>query len=313
MDQLSTDISNLAVANIEDGMPATEYTVASRSMWPYHQSRCTVKLTYEAQDTMFAIRTSPGKGLGIFALRQIPRGTCIFSEQPLVALPAGAKGHEDVHKEFEKLSALQLQHFGSLACNMGVIHPGVEHVVRSRLAHEGKRGAELDEATGEELKLRAIFQTNSVMMGSSGEYGIGVFPTYSRLNHSCIPNVHCSFNPKLGQETIFAVRSIEKGEEILTSYIHLLRTRGQRAAELKQWGINCDCKACKDLQGSERRRKRMFNIDQAFAMYEKNLQSMAAFSRIKLPRSDGEAVALGEELIELLKEEGVVGFDLANA
>lgn len=92
----------------------------------------------------------------------------------------------------------------------------------------------------------AIFHTNSVSMGDAGQYGTGLFPLFSRLNHSCNANVHHSFNVTTGKETVYAVRQINKGEELVTSYMPTAwRTRKQRTEHLQQgWSFSCACKVC---------------------------------------------------------------------
>ncbi|KAL4779641.1 hypothetical protein BJX76DRAFT_361620 [Aspergillus varians] len=46
-----------------------------------------------------------------------------------------------------------------------------------------------------------------------------VFLLASRINHSCIPNIHFAYNPELKKETFHAVRDIASGEELTIMYI----------------------------------------------------------------------------------------------
>ena len=57
---------------------------------------------------------------------------------------------------------------------------------------------------------------------SAGNDVSGIVLTASRMNHSCLPNVHHHFNTALGRLTVHALRDIKSGEEIETSYGHLL-------------------------------------------------------------------------------------------
>ncbi|KAJ5882725.1 uncharacterized protein N7473_011159 [Penicillium subrubescens] len=52
-----------------------------------------------------------------------------------------------------------------------------------------------------------IVKTNALPCGS-GSYVAGVYPTVSRINHSCILNAHNSWNSSKEQETIHAIRPI---------------------------------------------------------------------------------------------------------
>ena len=122
-----------------------------------------------------------------------------------------------------------------------------------------------------------------------------------------------NFKPRLGQQTVFATRDIDAGEELLTSYIELLLCRHQRADALRQWKFDCDCKACKDLHESEPRRKRLFVIEQSFIMYGRNILSSPDNPTATPPTDDGEALLLGQEMVQLLKDEGLAGMELAIA
>ena len=68
----------------------------------------------------------------------------------------------------------------------------------------------------EHCRVMAVFATNNFLIPPSE---LGVFVTASRLNHSCVPNVHHSYNPTLKSATVYAIRDIEPNEELLTSYI----------------------------------------------------------------------------------------------
>ena len=163
---------------------------------------------------------------------------------------------------------------------------------------------------GDILEAAAIFGTNSVAMGEGGEYGSGIFEHYSRINHACNPNVHNSYNPTLQKLTVHAVRQINKGEEILTSYIAgTCRTREQRHQHLSNWGFECRCKCCVGPRAaeSEPRRSRMFDMDQQLAFYDKGIR-MPGFQTPSSPRA---ALEVCEELLELYRSESITDFSLS--
>jgi hypothetical protein len=157
----------------------------------------------------------------------------------------------------------------------------------------------------------AIFQANTVSMGGESEHGCGIFAYHSRMNHSCTPNVHDSYNPTLRKLTIHATRQINKGEEITTTYINFNRTREQRTAELSNWDIICTCKSCAGptAAASDRRRLRMFEADQKIAAYRQGMQHNLGLS---IPRSAHEALEVAEEMLVVLREEGITGFSLTG-
>lgn len=159
----------------------------------------------------------------------------------------------------------------------------------------------------------AIFNTNSVSMGEAGQFGTGLFPLFSRLNHSCNANVHHSFNATTGKETVYAVRQINKGEELVTSYMPTAwRTKKQRTEYLQQvWGFSCACKVCVGLNAahSERRRERMFEIDQALAMFDKGFKRLPG---LKIPSTARQALFISEEMLRLLREDAITDYQLAQ-
>jgi len=233
-----------------------------------------------------------------------------------VVLPSTEKNSLDLDKELEKLTSLQYHNFSDLSDRKSTVDPTMRHLIRHRLSAEKQyQGSILDLAVEDEMKLRAVFNTNSVMMGARKQWGSGVFALYSRINHSCIPNVQNSYNATIGKEVVHAIRDISKGEELLTSYVHNLRTREQRGEALKPYGFKCSCEACigPEAEEHEARRQRLFEIDQAIATWSRGNPLLTMLSETPVPKSDAQALAFAEELVMLLKKEGLVGMDLASA
>jgi len=228
----------------------------------------------------------------MFALQDIARGSCVFTVKPLLSLEFEEdvlKSNKLLYPRLEKLKAQQLADFEALGSKPHGIDSTVIKEIKSQLAVDGKTRHELAVATVKELKARRIFSNNCMNIDNRST----LFLTYSRINHSCVPNVHVEYNYALGELTVFAVRDIKKDEEIFTQYIELLRTRSQRAAELMAWRFVCDCEACQDESGvSDRRRGRLGELE---AM------------------NFSPSEALGEEMIKLMEEEGIKTMELTKA
>ncbi len=98
----------------------------------------------------------------------------------------------------------------------------------------------------------------------------GVFLLGSRINHSCLPNIHFAYKSNLRKETFHAIRGITAGEELTITYTNgSNRTRAHRQAEVDKWGFRCTCPACEDtLQGRRREEKQgqLFALDQELAL-----------------------------------------------
>jgi hypothetical protein len=158
----------------------------------------------------------------------------------------------------------------------------------------------------------AILNTNSAQMGSNSEYGIGVFASYSRMNHSCTPNTHASYNPTLEKLTVHATCRIYKDQEISTTYINLRQICEKRNADLSNWGFRCLCKCCSGpkLADSDSRRERIFEAEQKLAACYEGKESDAELS---VPNSPQEALEVAKELLDTLRLESLADLRYAGA
>ncbi|KAG5477833.1 hypothetical protein LSCM1_05135 [Leishmania martiniquensis] len=99
-------------------------------------------------------------------------------------------------------------------------------------------GAEVAHGSGEEDSLHAA--------------GVALYAVAARLNHSCVPNV--CFQPTMGPvaASVVALRSIEAGEQLFTSYIRVEdfgEQTGAAAARRRRYlkdhyGFDCGCALC---------------------------------------------------------------------
>jgi len=249
-------------------------------------------------EQFFQLLQVSGKGHGLVASQSIKRGTCIIEEIPIVWLQPNTS-----EQESETALARQLSELSSgKATTIDELYYDTRKIDSRLLQHSRLTAIRM-----------AIFHTNSVSMGDAGQYGTGLFPLFSRLNHSCNANVHHSFNVTTGKETVYAVRQINKGEELVTSYMPAAwRTRKQRTEHLQQgWNFSCACKVCvgPNAANSERRRERMLKIDQALAMYDKGFKPLAG---VKIPFTARQALIISEEMLSLLREDTITDFQLAQ-
>lgn len=162
------------------------------------------------------MRESAGKGLGVFAKSNIPRGTRIISEAPLLEVSRGENSDaKDIVVAFEQLPSSQQGLFLELrgyACDS--FKRAVEHEM-------GQLWRDIPELRRTVL---AIYAANA----SGNVYWLG-----SRINHLCLPNVNFAYNPMRKEETFHAIRNIMAGEELTITYINgTNRTKDQRKAEL---------------------------------------------------------------------------------
>uniref|UniRef100_M4B699 MYND-type domain-containing protein n=1 Tax=Hyaloperonospora arabidopsidis (strain Emoy2) TaxID=559515 RepID=M4B699_HYAAE len=81
--------------------------------------------------------------------------------------------------------------------------------------------------------------------------GSGVFPDAAMaLNHSCLPNVVPSFDPRTRTLAFHAIADIPPKHAVECAYIDLLQTRKRRQALLSQgFGFACVCLRCTNERG----------------------------------------------------------------
>ncbi|KAK8030357.1 hypothetical protein PG990_000091 [Apiospora arundinis] len=196
---------------------------------------------FNSDNILYQTIEIPGKGKGLVARYNIKRGTRVLSEKPLVV--AGGMEPQATHvliaSKLRTFSREQQTQFLSLYNNF----PG-------RHAFAG------------------IFRTNALPCGPGAAVG-GVYPDICRINHSCRPNCHNSWNEAPGQEpheTIHAIRDILAGEELTISYDKGGPSDSRQAALHASFGFDCKCELCSlpadERQASDARRRRIQALDE---------------------------------------------------
>lgn len=227
-------ISNASAA-VSD--TAAELTATFTSL-ALGSSSTPAKLPTASVSGMVEIRDIPGKGKGVVALVDVPAGTRIIKEAPVMTMTAGdpAEVEEKIAKALSTLSSEQRAAFSELH-NADPSHP----------QHNW-----------------TTFNTNALPLGAGSPKG-AVYATLCRINHSCLPNTHHAWNENLKLETIHALRDISKGEEVTIAYT-LDGTRAERRALLhNQFGFECQCEVCsasdEDIAASDARRRQIAQLD----------------------------------------------------
>jgi hypothetical protein len=142
-----------------------------------------------------------------------------------------------------------------------------------------------------DAKVIDIFNSNAWQTGPR----TSICPLAARFNHNCVPNASFAWNSRLCKITVHAVVDIPPDTQIYLSYERPYQTIKSRSEKLAAYGFVCSCSACgTDAAASDVRRARMAVLD-----------AKIRFERRQLWRSPWPSAAL--KLIELLKEEGLVG------
>ncbi|KAL8278363.1 hypothetical protein RQP46_009255 [Phenoliferia psychrophenolica] len=204
----------------------------------------------------FTVSEAPGKGLGVFASRDISAGEVIIRERPILLL-SNESGTEEHNYD-----------------------PG--HLLRAAVASlsdsSRRKLLDLKNAFGNENGsdkdlLQGIFTTNSdVAILGIGDVELApvkssaVFaPTIARFNHSCTPSASFHFDSQQFAGAIRVLREIKSGEEITISYTWTSYTRAERQSFLSRVHFfDCTCIACslppEFARESDRRRRMVTDI-----------------------------------------------------
>ncbi|KAI5362955.1 putative SET domain, tetratricopeptide-like helical domain superfamily [Septoria linicola] len=257
---------------------------------------------------IFELRPSAGKGLGLFACRDLPRGTRIICEAPLLEVPQ--KGLDVAYHAYLQLPADKKLAFDALHC---YVAPQVdyEHVARMCAMHCQINEHDLPEYVQEHVRVMGTFACNDFILANGN---IGAFEISSRLNHSCVPNVHHTNNPALGKETVQTVRDVRAGEELLINYLGPASTYDfmhQRLQKLRDhYGFECQCIACTDVTGaSDQRREILSGIFWGLNQFASGAQPDGRF----IPNSPQTALVQAEDSIRFLIEEQLLSVELLKA
>ncbi|KAJ5797553.1 uncharacterized protein N7503_006849 [Penicillium pulvis] len=239
-----------------------------------------------APNVLIEMKEAGHKGLGMFAKVDIPRGTRVIAETPLLNTQLNDDGDPEskqILQGFELLTPPQRDSFLGLSGYASTIF-------KMSVTDEFKQAWE--DIPELHRTVLSIFKANA--------FGGMIFLTGSRINHSCIPNLNYAYNNVLEKGTFHAVRDISAGEELTVMYIDgANRPRTRRQSELLQWGFLCVCPACEhtpegDLK--EKRRLELFLIDQVLTINELSGAQESARG----------ALQLAQKMAGIQKSEGLV-------
>ncbi|KAI1776681.1 hypothetical protein F4818DRAFT_457410 [Hypoxylon cercidicola] len=269
---------------------------------------------------MFEIRPSPGKGQGLFATRAIRRGERLIRESPLISLSPqeDTRTHwwRFLYMKFESLSPEDQAKYLELSYLPNKFPDHVNRISFFLSADQGVKDEDVKAKADFLIKIMSIYAVNNAEINDDGDSGSGIFPTFTRINHSCVPNTVWAYQPSTQEVEVCANRNIAVDEEITVSYVITLAPSSVRAAEIEHYGFECRCEACdgpgKDV--SNQRRQRISELDNMFRVYECKLQQDDSSPPVEFPGLNNvTASRLASEYINLLIAERLLGGELVRA
>ncbi|KAI0424682.1 hypothetical protein F5Y09DRAFT_347484 [Xylaria sp. FL1042] len=187
-------------------------------------------------------------GTGLFARYPIRRGSIILAESALFSIPSMDPGwHNMVIQEYNKLTS-DLQNT----------------YLRLRRSSTALKA---DLKDHDQWHILGIFATNAYGIANDAA---AIYPTFSRVNHSCTPNACCRYNANNGKVEVRAMIDLAPAEEVLISYLDekVLLPAASRSLELN---FACNCLTChtgiiqEDEASDENRAKIMTCLDHVVA------------------------------------------------
>ncbi|KAJ7108446.1 SET domain-containing protein [Mycena crocata] len=195
-------------------------SVQTISKWPLWDEPCSPVHT-----PSFEIRDS-GKGLGMFAQRQIERGELIMRERPVyVTHPTVQINPDQKHRFYEAALA------------------GLSRTTQTSILSLHNAHPESDDVS----PIRGRILTNALpaTLPNTTTRFPALFSHLCRANHACTPNAQFSFCADIFVGRLCALRTIGAGEEVTIGYTELAAPREARQADLKaRYGFACTCATC---------------------------------------------------------------------
>jgi hypothetical protein len=243
----------------------------------------------------YTIKPSPGKGLGIFALKDFRPGEVILQDETKMVIYCDRDReptNDAIAKAFNKLSSEDKSKFMQLHFDSG------------------------DDGT----KKARIFKQNcfaSFDMDSNAHYSRILF-IISRANHSCSPNAESTIH----DARLIAIKKIRKGEEVLIAYVSpypgpkALR----QATIMKDFGFRCECSICaligKKSALSDARRQILRVLNMRLSGREPDhhhtTTTSNTFHPLKVSLTARDRVAYSMLCLGLLEAEGITGACRSN-
>ncbi|KAG6095257.1 hypothetical protein E4U30_002609 [Claviceps sp. LM220 group G6] len=197
----------------------------------------------QAEQAWYALKDVPNKGKGLVATQNIPLGTRILSEEPLITIP--------IRESLEERRRLICQQVHSLSNDQRNAFLSMHNVYPFNDTAQQYTG---------------IFRTNGLPTEESPDKA-AIFLEACRINHDCEYNAMHNWNEKIKRHTVHAIRDIKAGEEITLTYVFHLESRETRQKTLKEsFSFACLCRLCSLPEGQSKEHDR--KLEQIIRMNE---------------------------------------------
>ncbi|KAI1100259.1 hypothetical protein F4804DRAFT_336425 [Jackrogersella minutella] len=204
------------------------------------------------QTDLVEVRLTETQGYGAFAKKNIPQGTIIVYERPIMYVK---KDHNmnvlDFCRVYEDSTEEEKRELSKLYYYPEHIYIARKETYKIQTWCRGVRNMpheEVDKKVTELLESISRWWTNAAGIDA---FSSAVYPTFSRFNHSCDPN--CKWDIEQGRAsmlTVTTMRVISAGEQLCLSYSWRCNdpknplSLEERRQYLHNWGFLCNCSRC---------------------------------------------------------------------
>ncbi|EAT86567.1 hypothetical protein HBH56_155460 [Parastagonospora nodorum] len=183
-------------------------------------------LTWRRPKRAYAIVDVAGKGKGVVATVDIPKGTRIICETPILILDQRVP---NTPAYVQQLDSHIFKQMYALSVDQQLDIVSMSNIYPYKDLKEMHRG---------------IMRTNALPCGPDLSFA-GLFLQACRINHACDNNAQNFWNDNIDKLTIHAVRDIGQGEEITISYLSSSQNPQARQQELQHnFKFSCACRLC---------------------------------------------------------------------
>lgn len=262
-------------------------------------------------------------GRGLFAVKDMPAGTRILSETPLILVP-GNPGERTLAENIAAFcnAAVRID-FDSFHTLFILSHDkSVEYDLQTSEAVQNwfiqtipGEMYELEWCVPTYSKLFSFYRAHAVAFPGLGG---SVFYRHDMINHSCLPNAHAFYDHVKGRNQVQLLRDVKAGDQIFVSYLlsNEYPRANRRAEILKRHKFVCDCTLCTS-QEAEAIMQRVPALYEGLSNHLKRVKTrLHQTNSTFFPRNESlEAVANAEELLSILQHPSVdiVGRSLSLA
>lgn len=257
---------------------------------------------------MLEARPDKKIGKGLYATVDIPVGTRLLVESPMVRLPQSPTPFREFCQAARAMGS-EMDGLRDLDCNARLLNENLPGNILSQIRSEDPQNPiDLrDDSVLNLVRLYAIYYTNAVKLTEDDEdAGTAVFCNFSHLSHSCRPNVFSIFSDKTNQQTVYAGCDIKAGQQILVSYFggheDFMTTKQRLEQTRRDWGFACSCDVCLNSNITDPLHERMGHLREEVYESTKNWPADDHTDRQALAL---EAIQEANELLRLMKVAGV--------